>query len=65
MESKGGAAYALRAHWPEYFMEAAALGIFMMSACVFGVLLGHPSSPLRQAVPGVLLRNIVGGIAMG
>jgi hypothetical protein len=29
---------ALRNHWPEYFMEAAALGIFMISACVFGVL---------------------------
>jgi len=25
---------ALKAHWPEYLMEAAGLGIFMISACM-------------------------------
>jgi hypothetical protein len=35
---------ALRSHWPEYLMEAAELGMFMVSACVVGVLLGHPAS---------------------
>ncbi|PWT90674.1 MAG: hypothetical protein C5B56_05040 [Proteobacteria bacterium] len=47
---------AVRAHWPEYLIEAAALGIFMVSACVFGVLLEH--------VPG-LAGRILGGVAMG
>src|SRR5262249_29692879 len=51
-----GAIEALRTHWPEYLMEAAALGMFMVSACVFGVLLEH--------VPGWAGR-ILGGIAMG
>ena len=33
---------ALKQHWPEYLMEAAAIGLFMLAACVFGVLLEHP-----------------------
>jgi aquaporin Z len=51
-----GAIEALRTHWPEYLMEAAALGAFMVSACTFGVLL--------QDVPG-LRGRVLGGIAMG
>jgi len=39
---------ALRNHWPEYLMEAAELGIFMISACGFGVLLEYPGSPVLQ-----------------
>src|SRR5207248_11469882 len=35
---------ALRGHWPEYAMEAAGLAVFMVSACVFVVLLEHPDS---------------------
>jgi aquaporin Z len=62
---RGGAAEALRTHWPEYLMEAAALGIFMVSACVFGVLLGHSTSAIYLAVPSPLIRQILGGIAMG
>jgi aquaporin Z len=58
-------AEALRAHWPEYLMEAAALGMFMISACVFGVLLSHPASALRQGIPHPLVRQLLGGIAMG
>jgi aquaporin Z len=59
------AAQALTAHWPEYLMEAAALGSFMISACTFGVLLEHPSSPLHQAIPDANLRRALTGIAMG
>jgi aquaporin Z len=58
-------AQALSAHWPEYLMEAAALGTFMISACSFGVLLGHPSSPLYQAIPDPTLRRAIAGLAMG
>lgn len=46
-------------------MEAAGLGIFMVSACTFAALLGHPSSPLYQAVPEALPRRMLGGLAMG
>ncbi|MGC4054189.1 MAG: aquaporin [Paludibaculum sp.] len=56
---------ALAAHWPEYLMEAANLGLFMISACVFGVLLDHPLSPLHQAIENPAARRVVGGLAMG
>ena len=41
---------ALCQHWPEYLIEAAGLGIFMLSACSFGALLEYPHSPVRQAI---------------
>ena len=56
---------ALRTHWPEYLMEAAGLGLFMISACVFGTLLGHPGSPVVQAVPDPIVRRVLMGLAMG
>lgn len=56
---------ALRRHWPEYLMEAAGLGIFMVSACAFGTLLEHPASPLRQALADATLRRVLMGLAMG
>jgi len=59
------AASALRVHWPEYLIEAGALGAFMISACVFTVLLQHPSSPARQGIASEFLRRVVIGIAMG
>jgi aquaporin Z len=57
---------AIRAHWPEYFMEAAALGAFMISACVFDVLLQHPMSPIHQALEDdAFPRRLLMGLAMG
>lgn len=58
-------AAALRGHWPEYLMEGALLGAFMVSACVFCVLLEHPGSPARQALPDAFLRRALMGLAMG
>jgi aquaporin Z len=55
----------IAAHWPEYLMEAAALGIFLISACVFAVLIEHPASPLNQAIDSPVIRRILGGIVMG
>lgn len=46
-------------------MEAAELGIFMVLACTFGVLLEYPGSPVHQALPDPLLRRVLGGAAMG
>lgn len=47
----------LRQHWPEYLMEAAGLGCFMVMACTFGALLEHPASPVHQAIPTPWLRQ--------
>jgi aquaporin Z len=52
-------------HWPEYLMEAGELGLFMVSACSFAVLLEHPVSPVRQMLPNPLLRMALTGVAMG
>ena len=49
-------------HWPEYAMEAALLGAFMVSACVCTVLVEHPASFLRAAVDdGFVRRALVTG----
>jgi aquaporin Z len=56
---------ALRRHWPEYLMEAAGLGLFMVAACLFGTLLEHPGSPVRQALPDGAVRRLLMGLAMG
>jgi aquaporin Z len=55
----------LRDHWPEYLMEAAGLGLFMISACVFTVLLMHPASPVGHWIVHPLLRRAVIGMTMG
>jgi aquaporin Z len=64
-QPKLGAAASLRFHWPEYLMEAGLLGAFMVSACLFGVLYNFPLSPVRQAVPSMLIRGLLAGICMG
>jgi len=56
---------ALKRHWPEYLIEAAGLGLFMISAFGFGTLLEHPASPVHQALPSALLRRFLMGLAMG
>jgi aquaporin Z len=57
---------ALRDHWPEYLSEGGCLGVFMISACVFAVLLEHPSSPLHQTLEDfAVLRRAFMGLAMG
>ena len=56
---------ALREHWPEYLMDGALLGLFMISACGFAVLLEHPDSPAPQAIANPAFRRALGGIAMG
>jgi aquaporin Z len=56
---------ALSRHWPEYLMEAAGLGIFMVSAGLFGTLLEYPQSPVHQAIADDGLRRMLMGVAMG
>ncbi|HSB71067.1 MAG TPA: aquaporin [Candidatus Methylomirabilis sp.] len=56
---------SLRHHWPEYLMEAAGLGSFMLSACIFAVILEYPGSALRQAISDPTIRRVLMGVAMG
>jgi aquaporin Z len=56
---------ALKRHWPEYLMEAAGLGIFMVSACAFTILLYHPESPALRILPQEFPRRALMGLAMG
>jgi len=56
MNRRGAAIEVFTAHWPEYLIEAGALGTFMVSACTFGVLLAPVPQPLGR---------MLGGIAMG
>ena len=62
---KLGAFASLRAHWPEYLMEAGLLGAFMVSACVFGALYEFPQSPIHRAIDSGWLRRLLMGISMG
>ncbi len=55
---------ALSAHWPEYLMEAAELGLFMLSACVVTTLLEYPESPIHRLLPNAFLRQLLNGLAM-
>ncbi len=56
---------ALAKHWPEYLMEAAGLGLFMISAGVLATALQAPASPLRQALDEPLLRRALMGVGIG
>lgn len=46
-------------------MEAAGLGMFMISAAVVTTALEYPHSPFHDAIPDPLLRRVLIGIAMG
>jgi aquaporin Z len=59
------AVQALRRHWPEYAIEAWALGTFMLVAATVGVLFEHPRGWLHAPVADPDLRRVLAGIAMG
>ncbi|MBI1819395.1 MAG: aquaporin, partial [Nitrospirae bacterium] len=46
-------------------MEAAGLGLFMISAGIFATLFENPDSPVRREMIDPLLRRILMGFAMG
>ena len=60
-----GALASVRNHWPEYLMEVALLGTFMVSACLFGALYESSRSPVRHAIGSQLLRRMLMGLSMG
>jgi aquaporin Z len=56
---------ALLLHWPDYLIEAWALGVFMISASVVTTLLESPGATLSQWVTSPTLRLVLIGLAMG
>lgn len=56
---------SLKKHLPEYLMEAALLGLFMIAAGGFTILFEYPNSPVHQAIANGDLRRFLIGIAMG
>jgi aquaporin Z len=56
---------ALQQHWPEYLIEAWALGTFMVSAALFTALLEYPVSPVHQLIANGHARRALVGLAMG
>jgi aquaporin Z len=64
-QQRRGCVSTLKAHWPEYLMELAELGLFMISACVVTAILEHPASPARQLLQSDFLRRALTGLAMG
>src|SRR3954449_7696721 len=54
---------ALRAHWPEYLIEAAGLGAFMIAAGLCVMLISAP--PVATAVQNPDLWRALIGVAMG
>jgi aquaporin Z len=55
----------LREHWPEYLMEGALLGLYMMSAGIFAVLLQVYPSPIHGWIKSSFFRRLLYGLAMG
>jgi len=52
-------------NWPLYLYEGAELAIFMVSACVFTVLLFDPDFPALRLIPSAAVRRMLMGVAMG
>jgi aquaporin Z len=61
---KLGALASVRFHWPEYLMEVALLGAFMVSACIFGATYEFPRSPVHQTIMSDFLRRLLMGVSM-
>src|ERR1700676_1801792 len=55
----------LKLNWHLYVCEAIELGIFMVSACAFSLLLFDPSSLAFRVLPSAIVRRILMAIAMG
>jgi aquaporin Z len=58
-------AEALLLHWPDYLIEAWALGVFMISAAVVTTLLESQGGALHQWIANATLRRVLIGLAMG
>jgi aquaporin Z len=60
---EAGLSAALKAHWPEYAIEAAGLGVFMVTAGLCVMLANAP--PFEAVIRNPDLRRVAVGAAMG
>lgn len=65
VSSKVHAAEAFRRHWLVYIFEGLELAAFMLSACIFTVLLFDPSGHAAHTLPSPAARRLLMGVAMG
>ncbi|MBK7625633.1 MAG: aquaporin [Bacteroidales bacterium] len=56
---------AFRKNWSTYLIEAWALGMFMVSACFFVIIIEHPDMPVRNMIQDAFVRRMMTGLAMG
>src|SRR5579863_8937586 len=56
---------AIALHWPLYVFEGVELALFMISACVFSVILFDPSLKIQNELPDPALRRLLMGASMG
>jgi aquaporin Z len=61
----GGWIPTVRRHWHLYLFEGTELGIFMLSACFFDVLLYSAASPVTHWLRNPALRGLLMGASMG
>lgn len=54
-----------RRHYPLYLIEGWGLGTFMLSACLFTILLEHPAIGMHDYISSGFVRRIFIGLAMG
>lgn len=57
--------HALARHYPEYLIEGALLGLFMLAACAAATLFEHPASPVRRSIQRPIYRRALVGLLMG
>lgn len=65
MSVADGRGVEITPRWKLYLFEGSELAIFMISACLFTVILFHPASPLLRELPSPALRRLCMGVAMG
>jgi aquaporin Z len=65
LNSDDGWKYTVRRHWHLYLFEGAELGIFMLSACFFDVLLYCTASPVTTWIGNASVRGLLMGASMG
>lgn len=56
---------SFKKNWTIYLIEAWALGMFMISASLFVILIEHPKLPIHSAIPSNFIRRVLIGAAMG
>ncbi|WLI91159.1 aquaporin [Massilia sp. R2A-15] len=65
MTEASGYVAQFRQHWPQYAIEAAGLGAFMLVAALVDTALESHRFPLHVLVASALLRRALMGVAMG